>query len=66
MHLKHQITSLDSQETLCSYQSIASSKPSPLIADVLNIDHDLLFKADNPNAFETSVADIEPSMSCKQ
>ena len=45
------------------YHSIASSRPSPFNADVLNIDHVLFFSADKPKAVETSVADIEPSMS---
>ena len=56
----HHIAKMNTRRT---YHSIASSRPSPFNADVLNMDHVLFFSADKPNAVETSVADIEPSMS---
>lgn len=46
-----------------TYHSIASSRPSPLVAEVLNMDHVRLFSAERPRALETSEADMAPSIS---
>ena len=46
-----------------TYQSIASSRPSPFVADVLNIDQVRVFNTESPKAFETSAAVIAPSIS---
>ncbi len=45
------------------YHSIACSKPSPFIADVLNIAHVLFLRADRPKAVDTSDGLIAPSIS---
>lgn len=42
---------------------MASSRPSPLVAEVLNIDQVRLLSAERPKALETSEADIAPSIS---
>ena len=46
-----------------TYQSIASSKPSPFVTDVLNIDQVLVLRDDSSNVSDTSVAVIAPSIS---
>lgn len=43
---------------------MASSRPVPLIADVLKIWYFLFFKDGNPSAFATSAAVMAPSISC--
>ena len=43
---------------------MASSNPSPLRADVLNMDQVLFLSADNPNALDISAGVIAPSRSC--
>ena len=49
---------------LCTYHSIASSRPSPpLTADVLKIAQVLDLRADKPNSWETSVGVMAPSIS---
>lgn len=45
-------------------QSIAESKPSPFVADVLNIWNVRSFKASRPSAECTSATLIHPSISC--
>lgn len=45
-------------------QSIAESKPSPFVADVLNIWNVRSFKASRPRAECTSATLIHPSISC--
>lgn len=47
-----------------THHSIASSSPSPLMADVLNIWYRRFLMAERPRAFATSVTVIAPSMSC--
>ena len=44
--------------------SIASSRPMPLVADVLNIWYFLFFIDESPRALATSAGVIEPSISC--
>lgn len=46
-----------------THHSIASSRPSPLVAEVLNMDHVRLFSAERPSALDTSEADMAPSIS---
>ena len=46
-----------------THHSIASSRPSPLVAEVLNMDHVRLFSAERPSAIDTSEADMAPSIS---
>lgn len=46
-----------------THHSIASSRPSPLVAEVLNMDHARLFRAERPSALDTSEADMAPSIS---
>ena len=46
-----------------SYHSIASSSPSPLIAEVLKIAQVLFLRAESPRAVEISEGVIAPSMS---
>lgn len=46
-----------------THHSIASSRPSPLVAEVLNMDHVRLFNAERPRALDTSDADMAPSIS---
>ena len=44
--------------------SIASSRPMPLVADVLKIWYFLFFIDESPRALATSAGVIEPSISC--
>ena len=46
-----------------THHSIASSNPSPLIADVLKMAHVLFLRAERPRAVEISEGDMAPSMS---
>lgn len=46
-----------------THHSMASSNPSPLRADVLNIAHVLRLRADKPRAVDTSEGVIAPSIS---
>ena len=46
-----------------SYHSIASSSPSPLIAEVLKIAQVLFLRAESPRAVEISEGVIAPSIS---
>ena len=52
-----------SNKMIMTNHSIASSSPSPFVADVLNIAHVRLFKLDNPRALEISDGLIAPSIS---
>lgn len=45
-------------------QSIAWSRPSPFVADVLNIWKVLFFSASKPSAWWTSATVIQPAISC--
>ena len=51
---------------LLTHHSIASSSPSPLSADVLNMAHVLFFRAERPRALEISDGDMAPSMSWEE
>ena len=55
---------LISSATIIHYHSMASSNPSPLRADVLNMDQVLFLSADNPNELDISAGVMAPSRSC--
>ena len=57
---------MSTRDHFYSHHSIASSRPSPLTADVLKIAHVLFFSAERPSAVDISDGLMAPCISYRK